>query len=227
MLIDIIFQTVKTFVNTEGRGNFSPEDFNLILNKAIHQRNEEYFSEINRFVSKENRGNVNNSLENIPDRIREKVSHYLQDGFLTLVSDETYDKPEDCRYIDLIEPQNSNFYEVCKDRKEFTIAKEFASERYPIYRLVNNQVKIFPQNTGKIEISYLRTPKYAKWTYNPITELFNPDANDFQDADIHVSEKDKIIISVLSGFGINLKETDIQAYASREANAEFNQNNIE
>jgi hypothetical protein len=225
MLIDRIFQKVKAYINTEGRGNFSPTRFNLLLHDQIQRRNEEYLFEINRLLNRQNRGMGGNALENLPDRYREKVLHYLTSGVLTYVLPNTLTKPSDCRYIDSIDGTSN--LEFCKSVKEFNIIKTVATSQYPIYTVVGPNVKVAPDVTGNLEISYLRNPLFPKWTftiYNDV-ELFNPSAVDFVDADIHPSEEDEMVTRVLLAFGVNLKEQDVQNFARTEKTNEFNQNN--
>src|SRR5690554_2226247 len=103
MLIDRIYQKVKTYVNTEGRGNVTPAEFNLLLHDAIQKRNEEYFYETNRQVNRENRGLTDNGLSNTPHRYLEKIQHYLKEVEIPRPEESGYDYfqlPNDYRYID-------------------------------------------------------------------------------------------------------------------------------
>lgn len=102
MLIDRIYQKVKTFVNTEGRGNVTPAEFNLILHDAIQERNEDYFFQKNRQTNRENRGLVENGLANTVDRLDEKIQHYLTEAFINQIGG-YYPLPENYRYIDEVE----------------------------------------------------------------------------------------------------------------------------
>lgn len=227
MLIDRIYKKVKTFVNTDGRGNVSPAEFNLFLHDAIQSRNEEYFHDINRLIYRQNRGFITNALDNIPSRFREKASHYLVEGTATFVSEGIYSIPDNLRYFDTIGEDESQ-YEFCEDSRKFAITKKFANAKNPIYTLVNNQIKIFPfpLTDDDLPTSYLRTAKIPKWTYIVIGEgeVFNSSLPDFQDADIHPSEEDEIVRRVLLRFGVNLKEEDVMRYAQEEDQVEFNQN---
>lgn len=230
MLIDRIYKKVQTFVNTELRGNVSPSEFNLFLHDAIQDRNEEYFFDISRFVNKENRGFMPNFLENIADRFREKVSHYLvEDVALALENAKTdkYVLPADYRYIDEVSIGGNTSFETTKSSKEFNIVKALATKDYPVMFQTGKTIKVFPATLEGVTISYLRTINIPKWTFTVVSgaELFNPSANDFVDADIHPSEENEIVRRVLMRFGVNLKEQDIQAFTMNQDNADFNQNN--
>ncbi len=225
MLIDRIYQKVKTFVNTDGRGNVSPAEFNLLLHDAIQSRNEEYFHEVNRLLNRQNRGLITNALDNVPSRFREKASHYLVEGAAAYVSDATYSFPTNLRYFDTIGGDDVQF-EFCEDNRKFSITKKFANAKNPIYKLTGNQIKVYPTPEGiaGLPVSYLRTIRFPKWTYIVVGEgeLFNPSDPGFQDADIHPSEEDEIVSRVLIRFGINLKAEDIQAYVQAADSNEFN-----
>lgn len=241
-MIDRIKKKVEFFINTENRGNFTPSKFELALHDAIQSRNEEYFYDINRIVTRENRGFITGGIINIPDKYSEKILHYLEESNELTVANNRVQLPENWRYIDEVELKrlsiedgslvainfNSEVLEFCRNKREFNVLKGQATYQYPTYALIQNDLLLAPSKNGDtVTLTYLRKPKYPKWTYTTINdvELFNPDAEDFQDADIHSSEEDEIVRRVLMSFGVNLKETDIQAYAVNQDNINFNQDN--
>lgn len=228
MYIDRIFQGVKTLANTDGNGNFDPSDFNLMLYSAILEKFEGYLYEVNQMVNRENRGLINGGLENIPDRIREKIGHFLVPGTLTKVG-LVYSLPDDLRYFDTITDAADNTFESCKSMEEFNIIKSVnATTQYPIYIKMGTDIRVAPNTiTGNLIIYYLRNPKFPKWTYTVFqnAELFNPSATDFQDVDMHPSEEDDLIQRVCKKFGINLKDAELQTSMQNQEQIEFNQNN--
>lgn len=225
-MINRIFETVKTLINTDGRGNFDPTDFNLMLFNAIQKRYDSYITEINQMVNRENRGLINGGLENIPDRIREKLQHYLTTATMAKV-DTLFPLPANYKYFDTITTAEDIEYEMCKSKQEFNILKSsVASADFPIGIKIGTSIKVFPDVAGPLTIYYLRQPLFPKWTYVKFNnaELFNPSATDFQDADIHPSEEEELTILVCMAFGINLKEVDLQATMQNIANQENNNN---
>jgi hypothetical protein len=227
-MIDRIKRKVEFFLNTELRGNFTPGKFELALNDAIQGRNEEYFYDLNRLIVRENRGMITGGLANISDTYSEKILHYLEESDPIEVVDSKITLPEHWRYIDESELVDGATLEFCKNKREFNIQKTFATKQYPVYTIIGNGMLIYPvKNGSKITLSYLRKTKYPKWTYTVIdgVELFNPDADDFQDADIHSSEEDEMVRRVLLAFGVHLKAQDIQAFAMQEDSKDFNQDN--
>lgn len=233
MMINRIKQTVQTFLNTDNRGNVSPEEYNLLLHNAIQDRFEELLYEVNRQANRENVGRMGNSIENLPERFREKINHYLEEKELEDNQDKSpYDFPADYKYFDALYSNGLKDVEFTKNRKEFNILKRQAMPDFPIMLITNNKLHVFPDfNEDDFEegvfISYIRKPKYPKWTYQVVSnvELFNPSGAGFQDADVHPSEEAEMVRRILMSFGINLKEQDIQNVMLQKNNAEFNQQN--
>jgi hypothetical protein len=228
MLIDRIFQAVKTLVNTDGNGNFDPTDFNLNLYLAILEKQNELIFEINQMVNRENRGLINGGLENIPDRIREKLLHYLEVGTATNTAG-LYDIPANLKYFDTITDANDNTFEPCKSMEEFNLIKNVnANTQYPIFLKISTKFKVAPATINSpLIIYYLRKPLFPKWTYvmHLGQPLFDPTSNTFQDADIHESDEDYLIKRVALLSGVNLKDPELTATMANEENKEFNQNN--
>lgn len=226
-MIDRIFQTVKAFINTDGRGNFSPTLFNLFLHNAIQEKVDSYLLEINQLVNRENKGLINGGLENVPDRFREKLLHYLKISPITQTSG-LYNLPPDYKFFDTVTTAAEVELENCKNNQEFIIIKStVANAEFPIYLKVGNVLKVAPAMTAPLTLYYIRKPLFPKWTYTVFNnaELFNPGANDFQDADIHPSDEDDITARVCLKFGINLKEPELQvAMQNKQIQDNNNQN---
>lgn len=228
IMIDRIRETVKTYLNTNNRGNFTPKKFDYILHNIVTQKYEELLFDVNRLVNRQNRGLINGGLENLTDKVREKVQYYLVPAKTLEYSAEVFVLPDDLRYFDIV-TFNDEIIELCKSNREFrAISTTEPTEEYPIGLKQGNILNVLPETIeDNVKVSYLRNPKQAKWTYNIVddVEMFNPDADDFQDVDVHPSEEDDIVIRVLQGFGIELKEQDIQKGTQDEKVREFNREN--
>lgn len=231
MMNNRVFTTVKTILNTDGRGNFKPSDYDLIVNNVVNELYEENLLELNKYLNKENRGLISNGLENLSDNTRQKLMHYADEASV-IISARKHAIPTNLRWIDTITNQITGFeYEQCSNTREFNATKTVASSEYPICMKNGAFIKTFPEVLlGQyIVIDYLRNPLFAKWTYQVISdvEIFNPSATDFQDIDIHPSEESNVILRVLQKFGINLKEVDIQNITNTQEQMEMqNENNI-
>lgn len=230
MFIDRVKRVVQIILNTDNRGNFTPSDFNDILNNVINEIFEEYLYEVNRMVNRENRGLINNGLESVPDRIREKLLHFLQSSDIAVASD-VFALPTDIRYFDSVFTDTDVEIELCKNMKEFKLLKNFVhtspTANYPIGIKIGSNLSVLPDTVEDITLYYLRNPLIPKWTYTIVgdVELFNPSAGDFVDIDMHTSEEENIIRRVLLKFGINLKEQDIQQVMAQHELLETQQEN--
>lgn len=230
--IDLVYKTVLTFTNSDIRGNVKPTDARLAINDVVNEIYEEYLYEVNRIINRENRGLISGGLENISDRIREKIQHFLMEDVEMTYIEPYFTLPKDLRYIDGVFYNGVNDVEFCKDNKEFKIVANLAdtapTTSYPIGLKIGDKIKIAPTTiVDNVTISYLRNPKIANWTYQVVmgSEIFNPSAADFQDIDLHPSEQNNVVLRTLSRFGINLKEQDLQAAAQNQTAQDFNQEN--
>lgn len=225
-MLDRIKRKVFTYLNTEGRGNIKVERFNLLCHDALQQRQDELINEIVRYENRENQGLAGNMLENLPDRTREKLLHWLTEDTLTENAG-SYTLPENHAYIDDITTAIGNSLELTKGRKDFNIVKNYATSTYPACYISGSTLKTSPIALGELTLYYLRQPLKPKWTYNFIgnNELFNPSANDFVDADIHPTEEDEIVKRILLACGITLKEMDIVNVSLQKEQQEFNKDN--
>jgi len=229
-MIDVIFQTVKTFVNTDGRGNFRPTDFNLVLNNSVQEIYNSYLTEINQQVNRENRGLINGGLENVADRIREKVLHYLKEETIPVgATPGVFTLPSDCRYFDTVVAGSGNTLEFCRNREEYNLLKTVvANSEFPIYLKTSNTILTYPTTLDEVTLYYLRNPLFGKWTFTVFggAELFNPSASDFQEVDIHPADETDLIIKICQKFGVNLKEQDLAAYFQMKEEERLNKQNL-
>lgn len=228
-MIDRIKRTVESLLGTDHRGNFSPSKFDTILNFVVMNKFEELFFEVNRLLNRQNRGLINGGLENLPDKVREKIEHYIEPYTAMTYVGPHFTFPSDLRYFDTILYNDDAMVELCKSNKEFKILETAnPTEEYPIGLKQGNTLQIRPSTIlSDVTVSYLRNPRQAKWTYTIVddVEIYNPSAVDFVDVDIHPSEEDDIVIRVLQGFGVELKEQDIQQIAQADKLTEFQQEN--
>lgn len=229
--VDRIYQTVLMLANSDIRGNVKPRDLRLALYDVVGEIYEEYFTDLSRATNRQNRGLINSGLENLPDRIREKLQYYLvEDAPLTYASN-VFSLPADHRYSDAA-IYNDQEIEFCKNRGHFNLVKNDAdakpSTAYPIGLRVGNTIKVAPATiTSGVTLTYLRNQLMPNWTFTMVdgAEVFNSSINGFQDIDMHPGEENNIVIRTLNRFGINLKENDLIGITQNKTAQEFNQDN--
>ena len=229
--VDRVYKTILTLANSDIRGNVTPSELKLLLNDVVNEIYEEYLMEVNRMVNRENRGLMGIGIENMPDRIREKLQYFLVEATLTF-QNPLFNLPANARYIDSLYYDGAAEITSCKNALEFKTVSRFKDTaptlKYPIYIRKGNLVQVAPATiVNKVSAYYLRNPLIANWTYVVVggAELFNPSAGDFQDIDLHPSEESNVIIRTLLRFGINLKEQDLQAIVQNKDTQDFQQEN--
>lgn len=219
MLIDSIYKKVKTFVNTDVRGNVTPAEFNLFLHDAIQERQNELIDLINQHQNRANKGLSGIGLESLAENHREKLEQYLSYQTVTSSSNGQITIPTNAIYVDLIvNTKGDAEFEQCSNFKEFRILKPNATKKHPLSIRFGNIIETYPiANAQSIKISFIRKPIIPNWTYQVISgaELFDSSHTNFRDADAHPSEENALVVKVLKRFGINLKENEITAIASQ------------
>lgn len=226
--IDRVYRTVTTLANTDVRGNAKPDEIRMLINNSVNEIIDSYFFEVNRATWRQNVGRVNNGLENIPDRIREKINHFSKSE-KSIKQSGQFKMPADLLFIDTIETLNNIELEPCKHKSEFNaISRVNASVEYPIYYKAGDYIETAPDSLGTLTFHYLRKHKIAKWTFvidANGNEMFNPSASDFQDIDLHPSEEANVILKTLEKLGINLKEQDLTITSMNKESQEFSMKN--
>jgi len=226
-VIDRLYTTLQVIATKDVRGNLSPEDFNLLLNNVIEEKYEEYFYDLNRHLNRQNRGLTNNGFASIGERISEKLRHYYQSKDVNSLND-VYTVPDTARFVDSIYHTNKEV-EIVKSAKLFYLMNNSdhisPKASRPIALETGREYTLAPDTlTGAITFFYLRNPLKAKWTYEAITGLYNPDAQDHQDVDMHPSEEQDILRRLVSKAGVNLNDQELAKYGIVEQNKEFQEN---
>ena len=227
-MIDRINRTVKTYLNTNNLGNFSPARFEDVLHNEVLGMYGELMFDINRATNRQNRGLSGSGLESTTDKIAESIEHYLMPDAELSYSVNAFSLPSDLRWFDLV-LYNGTMVEMCRSNREFhAISASNPDEDCPIGLKVGNTIKIAPDSIDSgVTVSYLRNPIRAKWTYTIVNgvEIFNPSDAGFKDVDIHPANEYELVRRILKGFGVSLKEDEVVKLVQHEEAKEFNQEN--
>lgn len=140
--------------------------------------------------------------------------------------------PADHRWTDVVYYNGSAEIEICPNMREFKTVSGFSHTRPTVKNPIGIKqgpvLRIAPITiTDNVMISYLRNPVPANWTFTVIgtAEIFNPDAPDVANVDLHESEFNNVVVRVAKRFGINLKESDLTAVTTNEQGTDYGQEN--
>jgi len=218
MLIDEIYQALLVLANKNQRGKITPTEYNFVLPIIIQKIYDEYFGDNRKSVNKKNvyRNGVNLSDEQF--FINQLLEYYIVPNVTTIVTDGTFSIPNEVdgrkiAYIHSIIDSNKRVYDKVDFRNlqlHLSNTRYAPSECYPEYCLADGKITINPE-TASVKVSYIRFPKKPKYTYVEFggREMFNPDASDFQDIDMHERQKDRILYELCIHFGLSIREAEM------------------
>jgi len=216
--IDTVYQKVLSLANKEQRGYITPQDFNLFANQAQLEIFEQYFYDLNQ--ARKVQGN-DTIIADIDEILEDKIRMFevtalaadvasLPDGPSggVVLWDSVYrllyvgTKFGECEVLG---------YRDFKNRKKSPLTKP--SKTRPIANVQGNVLKV---NGGSlidgrpIEITYLRQPQKANWTYVVInTEAMYNSISTTGHFELHASEEIQLVNKILKLAGIAIQREDI------------------
>jgi len=236
--VDTVYQKVLAICNKEQRGYITPQEFNLLADRAQYEIFENYFNEIR---NAERKPKNQQQFSDIVEQAEEKLQFFKTTNTSSFGASggSSIALPANCyKFISLERGDGSSVA-----NSDFMYPVEIVSQRELRYILNNpltaptaertiavreeeteGDLDFFPAATSQIVFRsyYYRKPHPPKWTYVVVNEqaLYNQSAPDAQDFQLHSSEEEKIVTKILQLAGIIIKQPDIQqaAMASHQIN---------
>ena len=220
--VDRIYQRVLTLANKEQRGYITPQEFNLFANQAQMDIFEQYFYDLNQFRRTPGNDTVH---ADVVDIIEEKISVFEQENTLTITSNiGSLAALGNFYRLSSIREQNIFFELVTKkEARMFQLSPlTTPNTERPVYTLdqANHRVKLFGRtlNGTTVNVDYIRIPTTVNWTYVVVGEkaLYNANANDAQNFELHPSEETELVLKILTLAGFTLKDPNLLQIAAGE-----------
>jgi len=218
--VDRIYQRVLTLANKEQRGYITPQEFNIFANQAQMDIFEQYFYDLNQFKRTPGNDTVHADMVSI---LEEKISVFEQESLLTIAN-----------AVGALSALG-NFYRLSSIRNgniffEFVTKKEARlfqlspltdpNSTRPVYTLdqANHRIRLFGRTPLSVDVDYIRTPSRVNWTYVVVGEkaLYNENANDAQNFELHPSEETELVMKILTLAGFTLKDPNLYQAAAGE-----------
>mgnify|MGYP003625307683 FL=1 len=223
--VDRIYQRVLTLANKEQRGYITPQEFNIFANQAQMDIFEQYFYDLNQF--RRTPGNDTMHADMV-DILEEKISVFEVTASLGLaanlngVAGNLNTLP---RFYRLSNVRSSNTIMESVSRKDFRmfpnspLAAPTATR--PIYMIdtINSIIQIAGDDTlTTADVDYIQSPNLVNWTYAVVQgkALYNANAIDAQDFDLHPSEETELVLKILTLAGFTLKDPNLLQLAAGE-----------
>jgi hypothetical protein len=218
MTIDQVYKFVDFIIKKSNAGGYlSPEEFNLIINRAQIQ----YF---NKLYGNQNDYRYDRPVPKIAYAITEKISNslspFLSDSTsLTIDSAGKVDIPSDLfQTVSLTHTIDGVEYEITRVEQD-RIANNLSSyydaptADYPIYAQLRTKFQFYPKDLGTASLFYLKKPTDMVWAYTTVAgrPVYNSGSSVqplWKDMDMN-----EIIYIALSYIGVNLKDQEVSQFA--------------
>ena len=218
--VDRIYQRVLTLANKEQRGYITPQEFNIFANQAQMDIFEQYFYDLNQFLRTPGNNTVHADMVDI---LEEKISVFESSSTLTINGNVgSLAALGDFYRLSSILDGNIFFESVGKkEARMFQLSPlTMPNRERPVYVLdqANHVVKLIGRTLSAVTVDYIRIPLKANWTYVVVGEkaLYNANANDAQDFELHPSEETELVLKILTLAGFTLKDAALYQAAAGE-----------
>ena len=213
--INSVYQKVLTLANKEQRGYITPQEFNLLSSKAQLEIFESYFYKINTAELKPKNQMV--YADNI-EMLEEKL-HPFHIDTIVQTSTASLTLPTDIYKIIGITRAGNKVTQMNKSQAAYT-------ENHPLTKATISRSIFVREDSGVVtiypapalmpedfEVSYYRKPADPKWAYVVLNgkALYNANASDLQNFELHPSEEENLVSRLLIYFGITMKQPDLQS----------------
>ena len=226
--INQVYQKVLAIANKEQRGYITPQEFNLFADRAQRQIYEAYFDDIRNAEAK-----IKNQQQfsDIVEQTEEKLQYFKRvfSSIIGASNTPSFSVPSNCSRIISAElgsgtyMANTNTWypiEIISQRElRYIMGNPLTAPttKRPIAvreEFSDNDLDLFPATTQQhpFKVHYYALPSIPKWTYVIVNEqaLYNEQAPDANDFDLHGSEEENLVNRILQLAGISIEKPDVQ-----------------
>ena len=218
--VDTVYQKVLALANKEQRGYVTPQEFNLIADKAQLDILNSYFHDVRTaHLKPKNQTGFGDELEMLSEKLQPfrsstTIENDGSNSILTL--------PTTLYKLDTISRAEGEVVELSK--KEILLTENNPLTKATINRTVyvregNDAVTIYPTpiativDTVPFEIQFFKKPTPPNWGYVVVSEkaLYNSGAS--VNFELHASEEEVLVIRILELAGITINRPDLHQSA--------------
>ena len=241
-MINSVRNTVLAILNKNNYGYISPSDFNLFAKQAQLEIFEEYFSEYNNVINKENARVSGTDYANVRKALEEAIELFATTSTLT-----QFAAASDRFYLPSVTTTGFDYFMInkilCYDASGATrVFKGEAdkvthgkitmlinsnltapTETYPAYTQEGSILTVYPATinlANEVDAVYFRYPKDPKWTFTTLTNgepVFNQSAGlGYQDFEIPIEDEIKVVSKILQYAGMSIREIEAVQFGGAE-----------
>tara|TARA_R100001440_G_scaffold20142_2_gene33835 strand:- start:14391 stop:15101 length:711 start_codon:yes stop_codon:yes gene_type:complete len=215
--INSVYQKVLALLNKEQRGYLTPQEFNLLADRAQNEIYEAYFHKARNSNAKlKDDDQYTDTLE----MIEAKLSPFIKIQTNTTVASGVLTLPTDIYKLINIKTNLGIATEVTKKEEDYIIG--FTTQNNALYPNVDRPIYSrrsattilitpTPADSTSCTVSYYKKPTPPNWTYVVLQEkaLYNSSAADAQDFELLESEEEPLVSKILMLSGVITKQQDI------------------
>jgi hypothetical protein len=241
-MINSVRNTVLAILNKNNYGYISPSDFNLFSKQAQLEIFEEYFSDYNDTVNKENARISGTDYADINKALAEAIEVFSTTSTLTQVAAAT-----NRFYLPSVTTTGFDYYMLnkvlCYDASGATRVFKGEAEKvtngkitmlitsnlttptetYPAYTQQGSILTVYPTTinlANEVDAVYFRYPKDPKWTFTTLTNgepVFNQSAGlGYQDFEVPLEDEIKLVSKILQYAGMSIREIQAVQFGAGE-----------
>jgi hypothetical protein len=232
--IDTIYQKVLVLANKEQRGYITPQEFNLLADKAQMDIYANYFHALKMAYVKPVKTQVGTSGDDL-EMIQAKLHPFKNSSAFTLNANDTIAAiPADVYFIDIISQNNVEVVELTRKEAAYTqnnpLTMATNSRRVYVREqcdTLNCYISLYPTPTVNTDftIHYYVVPTPPKWGYVVVNDkaLYNNATSvDFK---LHPSEEEVLVNRILELSGLLIRSEELaQAAMVDKQNTKQEQN---
>lgn|SRR3990167_11253380 len=222
--IDTVKKYVEYLVRKNDSGTLSPDQFNLVINRASKTEFVNRVGNPHQYVP----GNSTPQMGfQITQKITEDLKIFQTNANLVINSLGRANYPSNLAYTIpglgyKTQKNGQTVYSpievLDKDKEYYRLSSKIVppTRENPLAVFESTYIQIYPTNISNINFPYLRYPVDANWGFTLVNNrpVFNPATSvDLEWEDLTVND---IIINALQSIGISLKDADVLNYANQK-----------
>ena len=218
--IDSVYQKVLVLANREQRGYITPQEFNLIADKAQLDIFDGYFHDIKTaHLKPKNQTGFSDELEILSEKLQPfKSTTTIENNG----SNATLTLPTDLYRIDTVFRAEGEVIELSK--KEVLLTENNPLTKATVKRTVyvreaGGTITLYPAPAGTIintisfEVQYFKKPTSPNWGYVVVNEKALYNSNTSTNFELHLSEEEGLVVRILELAGVVINRPDLQQAA--------------
>jgi hypothetical protein len=238
--VNEVYSALKNLANKDERGFITPKVFNTFTTIAQNKIFNNLFSEMTKAQTMRARNIDAKTHLSYVKRLEEDLAFFAKESAITQ-SNGVFAKPDDLSRVISMRTAGAYVFNTSssipidviydESKIDYILRSDLSapSTFHPV-AMISENIEVFPTNISKIKLRYYKfpegrspstgartalTPRYNATNLGASNEVFDPTTSvDFELPDHYVSE---LIIEIGKMVGINLRDQDVYAYTSSEA----------